>query len=59
MKTKDTNSHKTVSLKEGLKEIGKYTALAAVGALIILNPQKAQAQSGPGENPEDGFGMFD
>ena len=45
MKTKDTNSNKNISRKEALKKIGKYTALTAVGTLIILNPQKAQAQS--------------
>ena len=59
MKTKDTNSNNTISRKEALKKIGKYTALTAVGTLIILNPQKAQALSGPGDNPGGGFGMFD
>ena len=59
MKTKDTYSNKNISRKEALKKIGKYTALTAVGTLIILNPQKAQALSGPGDNPGDGFGMFD
>ena len=58
MKTKDTNSNKNISRKEALKKIGKYTALTAVGTLIILNPQKAQAAS-PDDNPGDGFGMFD
>ena len=58
MKTKDTNSNKNISRKEALKKIGKYTALTAVGTLIILNPQKAQA-AGPGDGPGDGFGMFD
>jgi len=57
MKTKDTNSTKNISRKEALKKIGKYTALTAVGTLIILNPQKAQAASP--EDPGDGFGMFD
>ena len=59
MKTKDTHSNKNISRKEALKKIGKYTALTAVGTLIILNPQKAQALSGPGDNPGGGFGMFD
>jgi len=58
MKTKNTHSNKNISRKEALKKIGKYTALTAVGTLIILNPQKAQAQSGP-DDPGDGFGMFD
>ncbi|MDA9552727.1 hypothetical protein N9R53_07340 [Flavobacteriaceae bacterium] len=59
MKTKNTHSNKNLSRKEALKKIGKYTALTAVGTLIILNPQKAQALSGPGDNPGGGFGMFD
>ena len=57
MKTKNTNSNKNISRKEALKKIGKYTALTAVGTLIILNPQKAQAASP--DDPGGGFGMFD
>lgn len=44
-----------ISRKEALKKIGKYgkyTALTALGTYMILNPQKAQAQSpeDPGNN---------
>lgn len=55
MKTKDTNSNKNISRKEALKKIGKYTALTAVGTLIILNPQKAQAQSNPPNDDTGGY----
>ena len=40
-----------ISRKDALKKIGnygKYAALTALGTYMILNPQKAQAQS-----PED------
>ena len=42
-----------ISRKEALLKISKYTALTALGTLIILSPQKAQAQSPPnaGGNP--------
>ncbi|CAM1333605.1 hypothetical protein [Tenacibaculum aestuariivivum] len=46
-----------ISRKDALKKIGKYgkyTALTAIGTYMILNPQKAQAQSAP-ENPGTGF----
>ena len=33
--------------------MGSYAAFAALGTMIMLNPQKAQAQSGP---PPPGFG---
>ena len=55
MKTKDTNSNKNISRKEALKKIGKYTALTAVGTLIILNPQKAPAQSNPPNDDTGGY----
>ncbi|WP_299108381.1 hypothetical protein [uncultured Tenacibaculum sp.] len=48
--------NKEISRKEALKKIGKYgkyTALTALGTYMILNPQKAQAQSP--ENPGDNF----
>ena len=50
MKT-DTNP---ITRKEAIKKMAKYSALTAIGTLIILNPQKAQAQSvplDPGGNP--------
>ena len=33
--------------------MGSYAAFAALGTMIMLNPQKAQAESGP---PNPGFG---
>jgi len=45
-KTKDTAEE--ISRKAALKKIGKYgkyAALTALGTYMILNPQKAQAQS--------------
>lgn len=54
MKNQDTN----ITRKEAIKKIGnysKYAALTAIGTYLILNPKKAQAQSGPGAKPGDGF----
>lgn len=48
--------NKDISRKEALKKIGKYgkySALTALGTYMILNPQKAQAQSP--EDPGDNF----
>lgn len=53
---KEQNNDKNISRKDALKKIGnysKYAALTALGTYMILNPQKAQAQS-PG-SPGDGF----
>jgi hypothetical protein len=53
-KTKDTAEE--ISRKAALKKIGKYgkyVALTALGTYMILNPQKAQAQSP--EIPGSGF----
>ena len=50
---------KKISRKEALNKLGdysKFTALTAMGTLMILNPQKAQAQSYP-DNPGGGFGF--
>ena len=52
MSQKDTN-HKDISRKEAIKKMGSYAAFAALGTMIMLNPQKAQAVSAP-DNP--GFG---
>jgi len=46
--------------KEAINKIGnygKYAALTAIGTYLILNPQKAQAQSGGDgfADPGDGF----
>ncbi|MCG8184070.1 hypothetical protein [Tenacibaculum piscium] len=51
---KNKENQKEISRKEALKKIGKYgkyTALTALGTYLILNPQKAQAQS-PSQNPD-------
>ncbi|WP_299158224.1 hypothetical protein [uncultured Tenacibaculum sp.] len=50
------NKEENITRKEALKRLGKYgkyTALTALGTYMILNPQKAQAQSP--EDPGDGF----
>jgi len=57
MKKQTENNNKDITRKEALKKIGsysKYVALTALGTYIILNPQKAQAQSVP-EAPGGGF----
>ena len=38
-----------ISRKEAIKKMGKYAALTAMGTFMILNPKKAQAQSGPSD----------
>lgn len=54
---KNTKQNQTdISRKEAIKKIGnygKYAALTALGTYMILNPQKAQAQS-PAD-PGSGF----
>jgi len=53
--SKQTHTDK-ITRKEAIKKMGKYAAITAVGTFMILNPQKAQAQSippDPGENPFD------
>lgn len=50
------NNNQEITRKEAIKKIGnygKYTALTALGTYLILNPQKAQAQSP--EAPGNGF----
>jgi len=44
---KDTTTQNTEMLSRGdaIKKIGGYAALTALGTFMILNPQKAQAQS--------------
>lgn len=46
---KNTQNNTTeITRKEAIKKIGnygKYAALTALGTYMILNPQKAQAQS--------------
>jgi hypothetical protein len=55
MKDKKKQAAAEISRKEAISKIGsygKYAALTALGTYLILNPQKAQAQSPdkPGEN---------
>ena len=45
---------KDISRKDALKKMGTYAAFAALGTMIMLNPQKAQAVSGP---PPQGGGF--
>ena len=40
---------KDISRKDALKKMGSYAAFAALGTIIMLNPQKAQAVSGLGD----------
>ena len=51
MSTKENRQpSEDISRKDAVKKMGKYAALTALGTFMILNPQKAQAQSGP-SNP--------
>jgi hypothetical protein len=54
MKKKEVKTQ-DINRKDAIKKIGnygKYAALTALGTYMILNPQKAQAQS-PGDPGED------
>ena len=44
---------KKINRKQALKKMGKYAGLTALGTFILLNPEKAQAQSPP--IPGEGF----
>ena len=44
---------KKIDRKQALKKMGKYAGLTALGTFMLLNPQKAQAQSP--EDPGEGF----
>jgi hypothetical protein len=58
MKNQVENTSDSMTRKDAIKKIGnygKYTALTALGTYLILNPQKAQAQSPT--NPGTGFGF--
>ena len=58
MSKRNQQSSKNISRKDALKKMGSYAAFAALGTMIMLNPQKAQAQSGPpgqGGNFPSGF----
>jgi hypothetical protein len=39
------NSASGITRKEAIKRMGKYAAVTALGAYIIMNPMKAQAAS--------------
>ena len=54
MSQKETNK-KDITRKDALKKMGSYAAFAALGTMIMLNPQRAQAQSLP-DNPNFGGG---
>ncbi|WP_299109736.1 hypothetical protein [uncultured Tenacibaculum sp.] len=56
MKKTTTTKGEKITRKEALEKLGKYgkyTALTALGTYMILNPQRAQAQSP--ENPGSNF----
>ena len=55
MSQKDTNN-KDISRKDAIKKMGSYVAFAALGTMIMLNPQKAQALSSPSD--PGGWGGF-
>jgi hypothetical protein len=53
---KNIENNQEITRKEAVKKIGtysKYAALTALGTYLVLNPQKAQAQSP--EAPGTGF----
>ena len=57
MKNNIDKKQEEITRKDAIKKIGnygKYAALTALGTYMILNPQKAQAQSPP-ESPGNGF----
>ena len=54
MSQKDTNN-KDITRKDAIKKMGSYAAFAALGTMIMLNPQKAQAQSPPDPGEWGGF----
>ena len=56
MKKNIENNQEEITRKDAIKKIGtygKYAALTALGTYLVLNPQKAQAQSP--EEPGTGF----
>ncbi len=56
MKKNIENNQEEITRKDAIKKIGtygKYAALTALGTYMVLNPQKAQAQSP--EEPGTGF----
>ena len=58
MSKRNEQHSKNISRKDAIKKMGSYAAFAALGTIIMLNPQKAQAVSGPppmGGNFPSGF----
>ena len=61
---KETKDHEEevptgITRKDAILKMGKYAALTAMGTFMILNPQKAQAQSaspGSGDSDSDDLG---
>ena len=51
MSKRKQQSSKNICRKDALKKMGSYAAFDALGTMIMLNPQKAQALSGP---PDEG-----
>ena len=48
MKTKENKQFSDgISRKAAVKKMVKYATLTALGTFMILNPKKAQANSGP------------
>ncbi|MDB9912008.1 hypothetical protein OAD14_04085 [Flavobacteriaceae bacterium] len=45
MSQKDTNN-KDITRKDAIKKMGSYAVFVSLATMVILNPQKAQAQSG-------------
>ncbi len=45
MSQKQTNN-KDITRKDAIKKMGSYAAFAALGTMVILDPVKAQSQSG-------------
>ena len=54
MSQKNTNN-KDISRKDAIKKMGTYAAFAALGTMVMLNPQKA-ASTSPPPGPPTGFG---
>ena len=57
-KIQNVDNKENINRKEAIQKIGnygKYAALTALGTYLILNPQKAQAQSAEPEAPGGGF----
>ncbi len=42
---KETKKGEKISRKEALKKAGKYAAFTAAGAIVLLSPKEAQADS--------------